>query len=100
VGGLYEFTCPACGYAADVSGGPDVGLASATVTISCATCRKLRDVVVSNEPWKRSPDAVPDHPRCPSSRTRVHKTELWSHPGPCPQCGATMRVGTLTVIWD
>lgn len=99
MGALYLFTCT-CGYSAEVSGGPDVGMTTRTVTISCATCKQLSDVVTSNEPWKQPPDPVPEHPKCPRSRTKVHATSVWSHPGACPQCGKRMRKGAVTMLWD
>jgi hypothetical protein len=100
MGSLHSFTCKKCGYEAQVSGGPDLGMACATVTISCATCKKLHDVVVSEEPWKQPPDPVPERPKCPSSRTRVHETRLWKHPGACPKCGSRMSRRDLGVLWD
>lgn len=98
MGALYLFTCK-CGYQAEVSGGPDRGMASSTVTICCSTCKKLRDVTIGS-PWDDPPAPVSPHPTCPSSRTRVHHTELWRHPGPCPRCGARMKRGPETVLWD
>jgi hypothetical protein len=94
------FSCPKCDYSAEVSGGPDVGMTAATHTISCATCKKLRDVVVSEDPGKDPPDPLPMKPVCPSSRTRVHDTRLWTHPGPCPKCGARMKLIGETALWD
>ncbi len=100
MGQRHELACPACGYSAVVSGGADVGEACRTVTITCATCRKLHDVVVSDEPWKEPPDPVPERPRCPRARGRVHETALWNDPGPCPRCGITLERGEMIVLWD
>ena len=100
MGACFEFRCPGCPYTAEVSGGPDCGFSVGTVTISCATCRKLRDAVITEDAWKDEPDPVPAHPRCPSARTRVHRTVLWCDPGPCPRCGTTMEKGELRVLWD
>lgn len=83
-----------------VSGAPDVGEVARTVTISCATCRKLRDAVISEEPWKEPAAPMPARVRCPGSRTRDHVTELWRDPGPCPRCAETMVRGELSVLWD
>ena len=94
------FRCAACAYSAEVSGGPDCGRRVRTVTISCATCRKLYDVSVSDEPLKEPPDPVPDNPMCPSGRTQTHRTELWRHPGPCPRCGETMIDEGASTDWD
>lgn len=100
LGALHDFRCPSCGYSAEVSGGPDIGEASRTVTISCATCKELHDVVVSEEPWKEPPDLAPERPPCPRTRARTHATSVWNDPGPCPRCGSTMRRGEMTVLWD
>ncbi len=56
MGRYYVFECGKCGYNAEVSGGPDVGMACATTTIACSTCDKLYDVVTSNQPWEVKPD--------------------------------------------
>ena len=100
MGTHYAFRCPGCAYTAEVSGGSDVGMSVGTVTISCATCRKLRDVVVTEAPWNDPPDPVPEQPRCTSARTRLHRTVLWCDPGPCPRCGVTMLNEGMTVLWD
>ncbi len=102
MGTWYLFRCPGCGYSAEVSGGPDVGEVSRTVTISCATCRKLRDAIVSEEPWKEPPDPVPEHPRCPGERTRKHRTTVWTAPGPCPRCGSVIGMDDVEseILWD
>ena len=79
--------------------GPDVGGACRTVTITCSTCKKLRDAVVSTAPWDG--DAVADEPVCPGSRTRMHKVRLWDAPGACPRCGARMlRDEERIILWD
>ena len=94
------YRCPGCAYTAEVSGGPDCGEFSRTVTVSCATCCKLRDVSYTGEPWKEPADPVPEHPVCPSARTRTHRTTLWFDPGPCPRCGETMTNEGMTTLWD
>lgn len=98
MGARYPFTCPGCGYLAEVSGEADFGFNALTVTIICATCKKLRDVVVGiGEPAAN----VPQAPVCPSARTRSHAIQVWEHPGPCPRCGAIMVRGSApTILWD
>jgi hypothetical protein len=108
MGTRFEFNCRACGYSAMVSGGPDVGMTVRTVTIACDTCKKLRDAVVEEfgavvggSESGGPPPAPPGSPQCPGSRTRVHKTRLWTAPGPCPRCGAgPMTPGQSFVDWD
>ena len=51
MGQLYHFRCRSCAYEAEVSGGPDCGMAARTQTIACSKCQKLYDVVTSEEPW-------------------------------------------------
>jgi hypothetical protein len=102
MGARYPFSCNACGYSADVSGGPDGGETIRTVTITCATCKKLRDVTVGDVmAGEAKAPARSASPRCPGSRTRVHETRLWTHPGPCPRCGSTPMVkGEGITLWD
>jgi hypothetical protein len=75
-----------------------MGMGCSTATITCATCKKLRDAVVSEEPGM-VPEPLPV-PKCPGARTRVHEALIWTHPGPCPRCGATMDRGEVTTLWD
>jgi hypothetical protein len=101
MGQRFTYCCSGCGYAVLVSGKVDVGETCRTVTISCATCRELSDVVVSTDPFKVPPDPVPDNPRCARARTRTHVTQPWTAPGPCPRCGTTMGDDVLTIeMWD
>ena len=72
MGQHFQFRCDGCGYEAEASGGPDVGMAVATQTIACAKCKELVDVVTSK----------------------------WKAGGPCPRCGEKMRTGGLTALWD
>jgi predicted RNA-binding Zn-ribbon protein involved in translation (DUF1610 family) len=95
MGQQYRFTCPACGYKADVSGGDDAGRIVATATILCADCAELQDVATASLA----------HPHHTSSaihceRSVAHRVRRWKHPGPCPVCGATMNKGKLVLLWD
>ena len=101
----FEFRCPACGYEAEVSGGPDCGMACATETILCKTCGEIRDVVthspdLGNFPPRESEDgsstAAPL--RCPEGQ--AHDVVRWSRQWPCPKCGESMKQGDPTVLWD
>jgi predicted RNA-binding Zn-ribbon protein involved in translation (DUF1610 family) len=100
MGSWYLFSCPKCGYEAEVSGGPDWGEAARTHTISCATCRELHDSLVGMDAHENPPAPLPEKLVCPRSRTRVHDTRLWEHPGPCPRCGEGMERGPETTLWD
>jgi len=97
VGTLYQFRCKPCGYEAEVSGGQDCGMTSATVTVLCETCRELFDVVTSTDAIFAKPEReIPI--RCPNDS--AHSCQLWTSPGPCPKCGKTMVRGEETVLWD
>jgi hypothetical protein len=97
MGTLYNFGCGSCGYAAELSGGEDCGMTQATTTIFCQDCHALYDVVTSEDSMTHKPEReLPIH--CPQSSS--HRWRLWTHPGPCPKCGATMVRGEETLIWD
>ncbi|MEM6994883.1 MAG: hypothetical protein AAF721_30495 [Myxococcota bacterium] len=72
----YEFQCSKCDYRFTGAGQRDVLFAGPTWCITCETCKVLADVVVG------------DQPRCSASED--HAVREWVHPGPCPQCGATL----------
>ena len=97
MGTLYDFQCESCGYQAEVSGGEDCGIAQTTITIFCADCTELYDVRTSDEAMTRKAQREVSI-RCPKSSS--HRWRLWEHPGPCPRCGAAMKRGTETAIWD
>jgi hypothetical protein len=93
-----QFRCEGCACEATVSGGPDVGMAAATQTISCAKCKQLFDVVTSEAPW--DPQAARLPLRCPRSRTAKHQVTPWAEGDPCPCCGGSMSNTGLVVMWD
>ncbi len=97
MGTRYSFTCESCGYKAEVSGGEDCGITSATATVLCEGCLELYDVEISEDAMTRRPER--ERPiRCPKSR--LHRLRLWRHPGPCPRCRRLMTRGQETVVWD
>jgi Zn finger protein HypA/HybF involved in hydrogenase expression len=107
MGTLYEFKCPACGYSAEVSGGDDVGMNAVTTTVSCKTCKKLFDAVISQEPWAVVTFDEPGRLLDPGfkveiycNKSRRHKVESWTFPGPCPRCGTIMEKGQMLCKWD
>jgi hypothetical protein len=96
MGTLYNFGCGSCGYQAEVSGGRDAGMAQLTATIACEDCQELYDVVTSEHPFNRTRVEIPL--RCPKSV--LHYVRLWTHPGSCPKCSASLKRERETVIWD
>lgn len=86
MGEWFQFECKRCGYKAEVSGGDDCGMASATTTILCKTRHKLYDVEIEENPATARRRAAPS--RCPKSP--AHPRQRWNHPGPCPRCSHTM----------
>ncbi len=57
MGALYQFTCDECGLEAEVSGGFDLGMVSASQTIACQDCGSLQDVHVGDAPATSPEDA-------------------------------------------
>lgn len=113
MGSLYLFSCPSCGYEAQVSGGLDFGMACVTHTVSCPQCQELSDTLVSDRPGDVVvhrlqadgeegldvlPGTVPERLRCETDRR--HTARPWEHPGPCPRCGTTLAKGDMAMSWD
>jgi hypothetical protein len=94
---IHHFTCSGCGYTADVAGGLSAGATRRTVTIACAVCKRLIDLVVN--PAQRE-GAELEAPACPRLGQDSHATSLWEHPGTCPNCGAEMKRGPASALWD
>lgn len=96
MGAVSRFICLACGYEAEVSGGPDAGLAVDTITIVCRDCAELYDVVVQEH--RPQEPVVAYSPRCPQSAT--HVCAPWNDPGPCPRCATEMIQAEHILYWD
>ena len=99
MGATFRFTCPGCGYTADVDGGKGLGKRSAKMTIICKNCKELSNIrlseppkVVSDRLWK------PPKKNCPKCHS--DQTSFWQHPGECPKCGKIMEKGQKVAMWD
>lgn len=93
MGACFQFSCPKCGYLAEVSGGHDSGMEDFTVTIVCLDCRELHDVTIGK---RDNPAPIP--PRCP--RAKRHALQPWLRDGPCPRCATPMQDQGMTCLWD
>ncbi len=108
MGSRSRFECQSCHYQAVVSGGDSVGMMVETTTVSCNSCKKLMDVVVSRPTRESRPESDrgmgrPGRERLPIAcrNSPSHKVHKWSHPGPCPVCGQTMQlVPGMPICWD
>ena len=98
MGTLYLFTCDACGYKAEVSGGDDAGMICLTTTIVCEECRRLYDVTIQGNPGSPPGQRRSIKIACPKSGQ--HKVKRWRSPRPCLKCGTSMKKGELTILWD
>ena len=102
MGMWFTFVCPACGYEATVSGGPDVGMSCTTLTIHCKACQVIGDVVTKRfefQQWPTEEDEAPAAlPECPADPS--HEVVAWSSGGPCPKCGTAMEQDDAPVMWD
>ena len=98
MGTRYQFSCGACGFDVETSGGFDIGMVAATQTISCQDCRSLVDVHAGDAPTTTPEDVATMALCCPESPR--HKVAHWNHPDPCPKRGKTMTRGPSTMLWD
>ncbi len=96
MGERFGFRCEACAYEVTVSGGPDLGMAVATQTIACAKCKRLFDVVTSEDPGRLDAPSVPL--RCP--RSQAHQVTAWNGGDHCPRCRGAMSVTAEVELWD
>ena len=79
---LVTYKCGSCNYAELVSGKRDWVFRGPTMTVSCAACRSLSDLLIGFN------DKV--QPRCPNCRSR--RVKEWTGPGPCPRCPGLMQI--------
>jgi len=101
MGQTRDHVCSACGYRANVSGGPDAGEMCETLTVVCQQCRALYDVVTA----EHGRDAAPPNrnsvkPSCPKSASHVVKP--WKKKDRCPKCGGSMKIDPEGehILWD
>ncbi len=98
MGAREEFECLDCGAAAVVSGGPDAGTFSRTITIGCRTCGQLDDLAITRFGKELVHDADP-LPPCRSCGSDA--VAEWSAGDPCPACGGRVeRTGRKAMLWD
>ena len=108
MGSATDYSCPDCGYHVDhMVSGYDFGEMSHVLAVSCATCRRLHRVLLPGRPSEPAARGIradaeagrlPAGVRCP--RSAKHAIVVWSDPGPCPRCGATLKRGGHWSIWD
>jgi hypothetical protein len=98
MGARQEFECTGCGSHAVVSGGPDIGRFSRTITIGCATCGQLADITVARfgQTVLDDGDPIPPCEACGSN-----ELSAWSSGSPCPKCGSSVEAtGHGAMLWD
>jgi DNA-directed RNA polymerase subunit RPC12/RpoP len=101
MGTTYLFQCRGCGYRAEVAGGRDYGRMAVFETSVCARCKRLVDVYVGTPEGQGplpDPDAADEIGRCP--RCESGRVTPWGEDHPCPRCGAEMKRGETTALWD
>jgi hypothetical protein len=107
MGSYQTYQCD-CGYVAEMlNGGLGFGESVAVHTIVCHDCKRLMDVLVSDDPGHVDPYGehrafycFNKEVKCSRARTRRHRISLWTHPGPCPRCGKTMTEHDSGAVWD
>jgi len=99
LGARYEFTCPKCGYRAEVSGSLDCGFQAVSITVLCEDCKELLDVFLEDIKSYELPSGwTPDKVDCPVSKD--HVVRIWEYPDECPRCRSQMKRQDITVMWD
>jgi Zn finger protein HypA/HybF involved in hydrogenase expression len=99
MGAKYEYRCAGCSLHAEVSGGPDSGMASEWTTVWCNDCKTLSDATTSSkdleaefqyeEQYEQRSVLLPDDLPCPDCKTPGLRT-FQQHT--CPRCGKKKTV--------
>lgn len=102
MGCKFQFTCSACEYSAEVSGGDDCGMSVGTTTVYCEDCQELSDIITGYEIWRDEAERKKDgkQPEFRCERSRKHRIRRWTSGEPCPRCGGEMTNEGATVLWD
>ena len=101
MGASFRFICRGCGYAAEVSGGRDVGMLAVVLTSTCQHCLEVVDVAIGyqgQDGLSGDPEFDRDLGRCPLCRGTA--VAAWPDERPCPKCGDRMDKGDLLTLWD
>jgi rubredoxin len=101
MGSYYIFTCPECGYKAEVSGGKDRGISASVQTMICMDCSIMVDVYKGSYEQGTEPGKdkfIPAPARCPECSGS--NLEEWAINGPCPKCVGVMERGEMVALWD
>ena len=102
MGSLSVFSCPGCGYRAEVCGGLGYGMQDVDHTVSCPTCRELSDLELPCKGWEVMDDLdrpiLPGGPRPAWLPERIrcaldhrHKATLWGHRDPVQDAARPWR---------
>jgi hypothetical protein len=83
VASIYGFSCPGCGYQAQVAGGGDGLMAGTIHTVVCSACHSLSDALV----WLAETNER-QRPTC--AHCRSDAVTEWRAGDACPRCGSSM----------
>lgn len=102
MGAYYIFTCPECGYKAEVSGGKDRGISASVQTMTCLDCSLLVDVQVGHYEQsvvKGRENLITEDGKCPECFGTNLKE--WNEDGRCPICIiGVMEQREMVALWD
>jgi rubredoxin len=101
MGAYYIFTCPECGYKAEIVGGQDRGISACLQTMICMNCSILVDVHMGRYEQDIQTGKeifIPENGKCPECFGT--NLEAWEKHGPCPKCVGVMKRGEMVALWD